>query len=456
MKSHSTYILAILLVWLAGCNPVTPEQRAERLAPLVVSQIRQQIGGDVSGIEDVQPGLARIELYVDRSLTLQPYDRSPASAFGRLVGLFDDFIASEVQFYGFGFPTKDDPVQQIEVLPPQSIYQPDLYTYANNDYAALLRTFRYDGGTRIILTDGVQSDPEDRARLSAVADELHRWVTGGGAFAALMYRNRYQGQYYSDFEGEDPIYDCGDRPLLVFVLAPSSRAVDDLLARMGGALRPEHIVRIGGNDLAIRPVSETVPDSGERRGLRVARGIQETVIRGFKPIPSAVVVGRAGSETNGYVPLQFPWATLGAEGSARFVRQLRPELHAWAFDDKRLRFEPDASPADTASGAPAIRLVEVDSRAPSIDSVRVSVDSIHVRFTVPVRRPRTNGHDFAFLVTLRPSEESAVEMVPETFSTDDDRSPAACGRVLKLRRLLGSIVLRNYVPGRTLLIGDWR
>jgi hypothetical protein len=470
MKSQRAGIAVFMLACLAGCDRTPPRQRAERLAPLVVSDIRQRIGGDVAGIEDVHPGLGAIEVYVDRSLTLQPYDRSDASALGRLVGALEDFLASEVSFYGFGFPTHQATSQEIRPLHPQTIGQPGLYTYANNDYAALFRTFEHDGGTRIVLTDGVQSDPAGRARLGAVVDELHRWVTDGGAFAALIYRNAYRGQYYSDFQGDDPAYDCDDRPFVAFVLAPSARAVDELLARIGPGLRPQHIVRIGGNDLALRPIGETLPDSGERRGLRVARDVRETVIAGFKPIPSTVIVNRAGRGSGGYVPLQFeaalslrehPWASLGPQGTARFARRLRPELHAWSFDERRLRADGDSTRRDSArrdraAGDTAVRWVRLDARTPSIDSVRVSADSVHVRFTIPARRPPGRAHDFVFLVTLRPGEEGALELVPDTLSTDDDRSPDACGKVLKLRRLLGSIVLRNYVPGRTLLVADWR
>lgn len=468
MKSSAAAAVPLLCGLVSACEP-TPQQRVERLAPLVVHEIRAGPGGDVSGLLEQRQPLGKVEVYVDRSLTIAPYDRSPESPFGKLVGVFDDFIRSEVAFFGFGSPTREVPEQRVDRLAVHSLYDSATYGYANNDYADLFRIFQRDTlTTRIVITDGVQSDPEDLARLSAVADELHRWVTNGGAFAALLYRNAFHGQYYSDLSGEDPVYACDDRPLVVFVLAPSSRAIDDLLARLGDELRPAHLLRINGNDVGIRPMGETVPDTSkkERRGLRVARDIDETLVRGFRPIPYAVVVGRTGQDTDGYVPLQFevvlslrdhPWASLGREATERFVRQLHTEFHGWAFDERRLGDEPDSrAERDSTQPVPLLEAVQIDDRPAAPPGVAVQGDSLRARFTVPVRRPKSPRHDFVFLVTLRPSERGALDLIPESYSTDDDRSPTTCGRILKLRRLLGSIMLRNYIPGRTLLVADWR
>jgi len=462
-------LLLFLLSILAGCgeNAVTPEQRTGQVAALVVNELRSGVGGggDVSGLVAQSTPLGSVEVFVDRSLTMQPYDRSAGSAFHQLVERFDDFIASEVAFYGFGFPYRDQGTQVVARLDPRTIYAPDLYTFANNNYAELFHTFKHDGGTRIVITDGVQSDPADRARLSAVANELHRWISGGGAFAALIYRNAYSGRYYSDLEGVDPLYDCSDRPLVVFVLAPSASAIDDLLARLGPGFQPAHVVRVGGSDLSLRPVAETIARKGERRGRRVARDINETIARGFQPIPSATVVGSAGGEFDGYVPLQFeailplkehPWATLGAEGTRRFVSQLRPEVYAWTLDERTLTSPGRTAGDSSARRAKPILPVEVDSRPAPAPTLSTKGDTLRARFTIPVRRPASELHDYAFLVTLRPTEAGAVELVPEALSTDDDRAPDSCGRVFKLRRLLGAIVLRNYIPGRTLLVADWR
>jgi hypothetical protein len=461
MKRHAIFFSQALCMLLAGCDSMTPEARAERLAPLLVTQIRSGVGGDLSGIEDVDQHLGHIDVYIDRSLTIQPYDRSPESRFGGLVGLFDDFIASEVSFFGFGFASREDGAQVVQRLAAQEAFDSATYTFANNDYAALFRTFRHDGSTRIVITDGVQSDPDGGARLSQVSSELNRWVTAGGTFAALLYRNPYHGQYYSDLPGDDPWYDCQDRPLIVFVLAPSSQAIDDLLGRLGQSLRPEHIVRISGNDLVIRPIGETLPDSGQRRGLRVARDIDNQLVKGFKPIHTQVVIGRAGNESAGFVPLQFeavlavgdhPWKSLGPEGSARFVQQLRPEIHGWAVDERRLA---ERTLSDSSHPVPVVPVL-LDTRSPAVSKPQVDGDSIRIRFTIPLRRPPAERNDFAFLVTLRPSEEGSLAMIPPTFSADDDRPADACGRALKLRRLLGGIVLRNYRPGRTLLLANWR
>ena len=54
------------------------------------------------------------------------------------------------------------------------------------------------------------------------------------------------------------------------------------------------------------------------------------------------------------------------------------------------------------------------------------------------RLRKENGELRGVIALTASGEEGALELVPDTLSTDDDRSPDACGKVLKLRRLLGS------------------
>jgi hypothetical protein len=430
------------------------------VVPIVTRVLRSEHAGDLASLVTDTSGLGPIRVYVDRSLTIAPYDRSTGSPFGALLDRLDDWIAGEVAFAGFGYEHRGDGRQQVMPLPARAFRQVRTYGFANNDYEALFRSFRPSDTTRVVITDGVQSDPNNQARLAGVAEALNEWLSGGGVFAVLMYRNGYDGQYYSDLdEGSRPVYRCPDRPLLVFVLAPSSQAVGNLLERLGPALAPAHVVRVGEADAEIRPIDESLPERGEKRGRRVMRYIQPVYVPGFAPIHAAMVVDRAGRTSDRYVPIQFesvaplrehPWQALGEAGSRAVLSDLRPELRAWSYDRRAL-----GSAKAGQKGAP-LTPRPLDARPASSPVLTKRGDTLVARFTLPVRRPDAESDDYVLLFSLRPGERAARLLVPDSFSTDDDRVPGACSRTLKLERFLGAILLRNYIPARELVLVDWR
>jgi hypothetical protein len=392
---------------------------------------------------------------------MKPYLQADAPEFERLLSTLDDFIESQVSFHGFGFRQNNDSDQTIESIRAATLQNPSAYTYANNDYAALINQFDRDETTRLIITDGVQSDPTGGARLAAVAEALNGWVQSGGTFSILLYETTYRGQYYTDLGGPSPRYNCDDRPFLVFVLAPSSDAVDELKRLLGPKLAPDHEIRISGRDLQVRPVEEFKRE-GERRGLRVLRNISPLVIEGYRSVYDATIRDASGNDFNGFVPLPFeatvdlsqrPWNALGERATREFVRDLRPSLYAW-------KINPRAFEDTTADGTPASALTSVDLFQNSIPepSIEEGEDEslLNVNYVIPVRRPESDARQFALLLTFAPDGSNARALVPASYSTDDDRSPDQCGRILKLQRLVGTIMLRNYTPGQVLLLADWR
>lgn len=471
-QSGRTYVVAggivvavlVSLIFLMSRGNELSERQTETVVREVLAQYRNGepgTSGDLSGIVEQQQPIGRVEVYVDRSLSMRPYVQARSEELFRLVGTLDDFIESQVELFGFGYAQRSDTVQRITPIRATTLRESSTYAYANNDYAALIGTFEHDGTTHLIVTDGVQSDPEEGARLASVAEALDRWVREGGTFGILFYRTAYRGQYYTDLGGPSPRYNCADRPFLVFVLAPSSRAIDDLVSLLGPSLRPDHEIRMSGSDLAIQPVEETPPPDGARRGVRVVPSIAPMFVEGYRSIYRITVRDAVADERGGFVPVPFdvsldlearPWTTLGEAGARQFLQNLEPRLHAWSLDPRAM-----SDTTGAAAARAALTAVDVSQQPASLTfGADDPAGTLTARYVVPVRRPDDDGRQYVFLLALFPNGANARALVPASYSTDDDRDPSQCSRILKLQRLVGGIMLRNYAPGQALLLAEWR
>ncbi len=406
-----------------------------------------------------------VEVYVDLSLSVQPY-LAPAAAggapaFSRLVEGLDNSLGSDVEFFGFGFEP-DSTAQTVTQMPVGRLLQAASYTRRNNDYGALFAGFRADstgnlGATRVVITDGVESDPEGGPRFGRIVAAADRWVRAGGVFSVFVYRADYTGTYYSEGAScprGSLAMACANRPLVAFVFSPTADQTDKLRASMGD-LQPEHVVTVGGRDASLEPVAE-VAVAGSRRPTRLLRKLGQTIAPGYEAVPTASIVTTA-ADAQGFVPLEFtlriddarePWRSLTQPERVRFLQTLRPRLRAFAISTRR----------DSVS----IQEVDVDVYRPT-----VTVDSAGVaHIVVPVKRPATAGagldgtaadgaRRFAFLLSLVPYE-SAPGLVPDGLSTPTDCDAGTCGQTLNLAPLLGAILRDDYVPARTLLLAEWR
>lgn len=460
--------MALLSLLGLGCGGEYTEEGVEAIARTVVEDHRSRPGsGDLGGLFYSPPGPqlpATIDVYVDRSLSMRPYAITEATRFAALLEAFDDMIATEVSFYGFGFRRRGDEAQTVEATTASALARDPTgrsYTFANNDYAALIADLANDSTTHVIITDGVQSDPQGGARLGDVASALDAWVSRGGAFAVLLYRTPYRGQYYSDEAGPDPRYNCNDRPLLAYVLAPSARSIESLVTRLEETdIGPQHVVRTNGQALLVTPAAELLPEEGERRGQRVLARRTSYLPDEFDAI-NVVEVDPRAPDANGFVPLQFdvvalldedPWNGLSLEPSTSFLLDLEPTVEAWEVD--RRAFE-----RREAESTDAVIPVPVEYRPIGTPPVVTQQgDSLVARFTIPIRQPGEGGSrkDYALLVRFRPTESNARALIPDAYTTPSDLSPDACSRTLKLQRLVGTVMLRNYAPGQILLFTHWR
>ena len=470
VASRAVLLCSVLLV--AGCgggDPFGDPATVGEVARLVLAEAPEAAGAlRRTGDAPIGP----VEVYVDLSLSIQPY-LAPAAAggapaFARLVEALDNSLGSDVEFFGFGFEP-DSAAQTVTPVSIGRLLQAGSYTRVNNDYGALFAGFRPDtaaagggtgslGATRVVITDGVESDPEGGARFGRVVAAAEGWVRSGGVFAAYLYRAGYSGTYFTEGaacpRGRLAL-SCADRPLVAFVFAPTAGQADKLVAAMGDDLQFEHVVRVGGRDADLVATAE-VPVEGSRRPNRLLRDLAQTISPGFEAVSHARV-NNVAADAQGFVPLEFtlqididaePWRSLSGAEREAFILTLRPRLRAFAVNTRR----------DTV----AVHEVEADVYRPT-----VTVDSAGVAHVVlPVKRPTTRGasvegtaadgaRHFAFLLSLVPYE-SAPGLVPDGFSTPTDCDAAACSRTLNLAPLLGAILRDDYVPARTLFLAEWR
>ncbi|MFB6271954.1 MAG: hypothetical protein ABEL51_03565 [Salinibacter sp.] len=473
-------LLSVLILsqFLGGCDPELTEEVASNVTSAVAEQVVGQEEGnaDLTALRRDAARLESVEVYVDRSLSMKPYITNPQqSGLYRLLNRLGNFVNSETSFYGFGFPNGEGEPQEVKRISPLKLKQASAYTFANNDYGRLLQRFSKGETTNLIVTDGVQSDPKSKAQLGGVLEAIDEWIRSGGSFATLIYETEYHGQYYSDLPGKDPVYNCSNRPLTTFVLGRSPSAINDLIGRFGSDLRPDHMVRLGGNTLPMAPAKQAISTDEARPGTRVLQGTEEYILEDYRQVFRASIAP-ASANKNGFVPLQFeaeasrsqyPWKGLGEEGIRTFLRNLEPQVQVFAINPERIEqinsksrqkaasvppLLPEASKADTL-----LRWGQIQTQKMSVPQIRVTGDTVQARFEIPARRPQAKLKTpfYALLVRFRVTPQAARMLIPDRYSTDNDLDPSNCGQIYKLQQFVGTIMRRNYAPAQALLLTEW-
>ena len=409
---------------------------------------------------------------------MRPYiTERQTSGLYQLLNRLGDFVGSQTSFYGFGFPKAKGEAQEVTPVPALKLKDASAYTYANNDYGHLLKQISKGETTNLVVTDGVQSDPKSKAQLGSVLEAIDGWVRSGGTFATLIYETEYHGQYYSDLPGKDPVYNCGNRPLSTFVLGRSPSAINDLLDRFGDNLRPDHMVRLGGNSLPMSPKKKRVSRKQVGQETRVLRSSKEYMLQHFRQV-FQVAIAPASADQNGFVPLQFeaevarsrhPWKGLSEEEIRSFLQHLEPQVQAFAIQRERVEQINSSKPERKAASAvplfpenskadSLLHRTSIRTREMSTPQVQVTGDTVRARFEIPARRPQAGLKTpfYALLVRFRVSPQAARMLIPDRYSTDNDLNPNHCGRAYKLQQFVGTIMRRNYAPAQALLLTEWR
>ena len=142
---------------------------------------------------------------------------------------------------------------------------------------------------------------------------------------------------------------------------------------------------------------------------------------------------------------EAPWNTIPLDEIESFVGTLEIEPYLWV----RRKVDRDS-----------FSVVHVPIRVgqPTVSPLVQQGDTMSVVVELSLERPaeltRIDREMYLYLAA-RPTETLSRNLVPEAFSTNDDRSATSCSQVLKLERLIGSIMLNNYVPGQALIRLNW-
>jgi len=427
-----------------GCGGPSPDE-----IDSVVSKI------DRDNNPDTLIGLKTFKVFVDRTLSMKPFAKKGSGPYGRMIRILDNVFATRSSFYGFGYRTREGD-QDIDPVSAVQLQDPSKYQWVNNDYARLFSSFKSAGDTsRLVISDGVQSDVEGGERFRRIVRAIGNWIEGGGVFSLLAYRAPYEGTYYHEAPEQGRIeYECPDRPFYVFGFFPSQNAFHDLSSVLEDeGFLPVHQVLIGETVSQVSPHWEALPTSGGQRGARLLNGFKDyegkeglhNVYYG-RPILNE---GEAKVRFDATIDLQdFPWRGLSSQELERVVTTMEPSVRSWATNSFQ---------SDTAS----TRFLGSKRIGGSDTEIRILSKSDSV-WTAGIQMPLSHGPPeegsrlMASVLSLHPSPTGANRLIPSELSTRRDDRSSACSRTLNLRPMLGAVLRQHYVIGKTVLVTDWR
>ena len=426
-----------------GCGPDLTSDKAESIASEIEHSIDPRSGS----------GLGQFKVFVDRTLSMKPFVGGEGSSYSRMLRVLDNVFATRSSFYGFGYRTQEgdqdaDPISAVQLQEPSS------YQWVNNDYADLFSSFKSVGDTsRLVISDGVQSDVEGGDRFRRIVKSIGGWIDQSGVFGVLAYRAPYRGTYYHEAPEQGRIeYDCPDRPFYVFGFFPSLNAFDDLSSVLQDeGFLPVHQVLIGRARVQVSPQKDALPTGQNPAPL----------LRRFKSYEgegglSNVYYGRpdvGGGAAEARFDAMFdlrdaPWSALSDSELERVVTTMEPSVRSWAVNSVQ---------EDTASVQPlgSRRVSNTDSDV-RILSKSDSTRTVGIQIPLSDDPPEGEAQLMASVLSLHPSPTGANRLIPSELSTRRDDQASACSRTLNLRPMLGAVLRQHYVIGRTTLITNWR
>jgi len=442
---------AVLVLVIAGCNGITQGEMES-----IVSEVNKEEGYSGEFLRSKSgDGLRSFKVFVDRTLSMKPFVGEEESSYDRMIRILDNVFATRSSFYGFGYRTQEgdqyaDPISAVQLQDPST------YQWVNNDYADIFSSFNsVEDTTRLVISDGVQSDVGGGERFRRIVKSIGNWIDRGGVFAVLAYRAPYRGTYYHEVPEPGQIeYECSDRPFYVFGFLPSVDAFGDLSSVLADeGFTPVHQVLIGEAAAKVSPRQRSLPERQRERGSRLLNGFKDY---GGEGDLSNVYYGRpilhggnANVRVDASVNLQgFPWKGLSDQELERVLGTAEPSVRSWSVNSVL---------ADTASthSLGTIRIGSSEAEARILSS---SDSSWMAGVQIPLsQRPRKDGRQLmASVLSLNPSPTGATRLIPSDLSTRRDNRASACNSTLNLRPMLGSVLRQHYVIGRTMLVTDWR
>lgn len=443
-------VIAGIVFLLSGCNgDVISDPESEALVSHLAKET-PSVGSITPLPQDVRD---RVDVYVDRSLSMQSFTRAERSSYFNVLSELDGLLAGSIQFYGFGFPSE----QQGQVTEPINavlLEEASSYTYLNNDYGALFGSLEPGSGhTHLVVSDGVQSDV-DGPRFGEVVASIGDWIEQSGVFSLMVYRAPYRGTYYHEVPTTGRVqYNCDDRPFYIFGFFPSVQAKNEILEILkGGDVAPEHVITIGEASASVVAQENGLPPLGERRGPRVLASFTNHSVS--SPNINHVYSGRPTKGDKG-TPLHFevrfdstaPWTSLSDNDMRQVAESLEPSFRHWRIDT--LEVNPE-------------NVVLAPTTAPNVFDVDTQLDRDQSRtahlITSMAHAPggARDRERIASVLTVGLSPNGANRLIPGSLSTRRDDRPSACNRTLNIQRTIGAVLREHYIVGRALLVTQWQ
>ncbi len=444
-------LLAALVFGFIGCNGPTQDE-----VESVVSEVNkdENYGDDFMKYKSSE-GLKSFKVFVDRTLSMKPFIGEGESLYDQVIRILDNRFATKSSFYGFGYRTQKGK-QHVDPISALNLQDPSSYQWVNNDYAELFSSFSsFKDTSRLVISDGVQSDVRGGERFRRIVKSIGDWVDGGGVFALLAYRAPYRGTYYHEvFEPGRIEYDCSDRPFYVFGFFPSVSAFKDLSGVLfDEGFTPAHQILIGETEAKVSPYKWALSEGQEDRGRRLLNGFKdyggEGNLRNVYYGRSILNDGDANLRFNISFDLEeYPWRGLSGRELERVVETMEPSIRSWSVNSVQ---------KDTASTQPlGTRRVEGSEAEVRILSKSDSIWTAGVQIPL-FERPQKGGRQLmASVLSLNPSPTGASRLIPSELSTGRDDRASACSSTLNLQPMLGAVLRQHYVIGRTMLLTDWR
>ena len=444
-------VVAVLIISPPWCTNVLCEGEPE----IVTAEVMKDVASVGSITPLPQDEIDKVDVYVDRSLSMQAFTSAQQSVYRNVLQDLDGLLAGNIRFYGFGFPSEEQG-QVAERINPVQLEEASAYTYVNNDYGALFADLQPDSRrTHLVISDGVQSDV-DGPRFAEVVSGIGNWIEGGGIFALMAYRAPYEGTYYHESPRPGQVqYSCSDRPFYAFGFFPSVRAKEDLLDILrGSGTAPEHVLTVGQASASIVAKEGGLPPAGRGRGPQVLATYNDH--SASSPEIDHVYSGRAVGK-GPTTPLRFevrfdstaPWTNLSEEEMTRVATSLRPSFQHWRVDTLEVTPSNVFLTPLTDGNAPGI----YDAKSIPDDPQN---DPLVATLVAPMAYTSGGGRQrVASLLTVGLSPTGANQLIPEDLSTRRDDRSSACSRTLNIQRTIGAVLRDHYVLGRALLVTQW-
>ena len=443
----SAAALLILAVVLTGCEP----DLTDREAFLITQDIQEQVP-NIGGLMRLTEGeLGDLQIYVDRSASMQPYTAEP-STYSELLASLDTQLAGSIDFFAFGYPSQQQG-QVVESISPFALEEPSTYNWVNNDYGPLFADFD-PTQSHLAISDGVQSVADTGARQSGTVESVGAWVEQGGVFSLMVYRVPYHGTYYHEEPTTGAMqYSCDDRPVYLYGFFPTVAAKNALMEILEvEGLQPDHQFTIGETSVDVQVQERALgnPDDGRARGPRLLRNL---VDHSSHPDLHNVASGRhTGGQDRWEMNVELdstalPWASLPKSERRTVGANLTMEAQHWRVDSDSL-------------AAKSNQVVNPPSDTPRLldpEPMHISDDAYTVRMgvTVDPHMPEGGRERTASLLTFGVTHSGANQLIPDNLSVRRDDDPAACSQTLNIQPVMGAVIRNHYIAGQALLITQW-